>query len=110
MTGAAEIQCQTTTIGTSAALIDTAVRHYLQDTKPGHATLAHGTGAVLSPVQVQEGAAQIAAACTFSGHPYVLVTEDASGVVIPPYQVRGQGERYGVHPDNSSLHYHSVVV
>lgn len=32
----------------------------------------------MSPAQLREGAEQIAAACTFSGHPYVLVTQDAS--------------------------------
>ena len=62
------------TLGTYAELIETAVTYRLRETNQSYID----SGAVLSPAQLREGAEQIAAACTFSGCSYVLVTEDAS--------------------------------
>jgi hypothetical protein len=59
-------------LGTYAELVETAVTHRLRETNQSYID----SGAVLSPAQLREGAEQIAAACTFSGRPYVSVAED----------------------------------
>ena len=61
-------------LGTYSELIETAVTRRLRETNQSYID----SGAVLSPVQLRAGAEQIAAACTFSGRPYVLVTADES--------------------------------
>jgi hypothetical protein len=57
-------------LGTYADLIETAITYRLRETNQNYVD----SGAVLSPAQLREGAEQTAAACTFSGRPYVLVT------------------------------------
>ena len=59
-------------LGTYAELIETAVTHRLRETNQSYID----SGAVLSSAQLREGTEQIAAACMFSGRPYVSVTED----------------------------------
>src|SRR5262249_10675727 len=61
-------------LGTYSELIETAVTHRLRETNQSYID----SGAVLSSVQLREGAERIAAACTFSGRSYVLVTADES--------------------------------
>jgi hypothetical protein len=61
-------------LGTYSELIETAVTHRLRETNQSYID----SGAVLSPAQLRAGAEQIAAACTFSGRPYVLVTAGES--------------------------------
>lgn len=58
-------------LGIYSELIETVVTHRLCETNQSYID----SGAVLSPAQLREGAEQIAAACTFSGRPYVLVTD-----------------------------------
>ena len=61
-------------LGTYSELIETAVTHRLREINQSYID----SGAVLSPAQLRAGAEQIAATCTFSGRPHVLVTAGES--------------------------------